>query len=433
MAGNPPERPSKKPGPKVFACANCGASVPLRAIGLTVTVACPTCGALIDATNESYRILRKIEKKTPIKPLIPLGTRGKLEGITWEVIGFMQRSDAMNRYPWQEYLLFNPYYGFRWLTEADGHWNFVRMTKSKPYYIGPNTAVFEVEPFRLFHRGRAKVRYVLGEFYWRVKVGEIVEVEDFISPPRILSAEKSPQEITWSVGKYIAPEVVKGAFKIERAMPLQKGVAPNQVAPLKEVRPKIIRAAWIFVAIASLIQLSSCVLSPNHLVFQGTYPFSVQQSKTPEVTPPFELGGRSTNVAIHLEAPVQNSWLAVEGELVNDRTGEIRPFASSVEFYEGRDSDGYWREGSRSDTTILSGVPKGTYHLNFEVTGTPPQGEVPYNIQVRRGVPRWPNFFLALFLLGLYPFWVWWKDRQFEVARWSNSDYSPYESEDDDD
>lgn len=417
--------------PRVFACANCGASIPLRAIGLTVTVACPTCGAVIDATSENYRIVSTIAKKTTIKPLIPLGTRGTLAGKTWEVIGFMQRTDGSGRYPWKEYLLFNPYYGFRWLTEADGHWNFVRMIKEMPEVGTANMATYDWQNFRLFHRGKAKVAYVLGEFYWRVKVGETVDVEDYVVPPRILSAEKSAQEITWSVGEYLAPEAVKQAFGIKRAMPLQKGIAPNQEAPLKRIRPKINRLAWIFLGIVCLLQLSSCVASPNRELFRASYPVSPNAAQM-RVSPPFTVPSRMTNLAIRIDAPVQDSWVIMDGELVNDSTGEIREFSKEVEYYSGYDSDGYWSEGSQSGTVYLAAVPRGTYHLNFQVSGPAGAQPISYALEVRRGVPRWPNFFLAIALLGIWPIWLWWKDRSFEIARWSESDYSPYPTGDDD-
>ena len=35
-------------------------------------------------------------------------------------------------YSWREYLLFNPYKGFRYLTEYNGHWNYVTPLKSVP-------------------------------------------------------------------------------------------------------------------------------------------------------------------------------------------------------------------------------------------------------------------------------------------------------------
>ena len=50
------------------------------------------------------------------------------------MIGFQQRSTQSGgeTYSWREYLLFNPYKGFRYLTEFDGHWNFVARHRRRP-------------------------------------------------------------------------------------------------------------------------------------------------------------------------------------------------------------------------------------------------------------------------------------------------------------
>src|SRR4051812_5497006 len=110
-----------------FSCPNCGSRVDIRAAGLTVHVACVSCGSLIDATDPNFQIIEIATKKLRLKPLIELGTKGKLRGQPWQLIGFMQRTDGSGEYAWEEYLLFNPWLGFRWLVEADGHWNLVRM------------------------------------------------------------------------------------------------------------------------------------------------------------------------------------------------------------------------------------------------------------------------------------------------------------------
>ncbi|MEJ7605177.1 MAG: hypothetical protein WKF37_02675, partial [Bryobacteraceae bacterium] len=58
-------------------------------------------------------------------PVIPLGTRGNLQGTRYEAIGFQMRGIEVDgiQYLWSEYLLFNPYQGYRYLTEYQGHWN----------------------------------------------------------------------------------------------------------------------------------------------------------------------------------------------------------------------------------------------------------------------------------------------------------------------
>ncbi|MGN7062052.1 DUF4178 domain-containing protein, partial [Neisseria sp. P0001.S006] len=70
-------------------------------------------------------------------PLIPLGTRGKFHGDAYEAIGFQVRTIHVEgeAYSWAEYLLFNPFKGFRYLTEYNGHWNDVKPVKSLPKFV----------------------------------------------------------------------------------------------------------------------------------------------------------------------------------------------------------------------------------------------------------------------------------------------------------
>lgn len=44
----------------------------------------------------------------------------------------------------------------------------------------------------------AEVIYVVGEFYWRVAVGESFLVEDYICPPLMLLREVTDKEASWS-------------------------------------------------------------------------------------------------------------------------------------------------------------------------------------------------------------------------------------------
>lgn len=430
MAGDPQE-PKKRPSPKVFNCTNCGASIPLRALGHTVTVACASCGSIIDVTNENLQVINTVEHRKRIKPLIPLGRRGKLFGDTWEVIGFMERSDGSGEYKWQEYLLFNPYKGFRWLTVADGHWNFVRTTKERPLRHG-QSAWFRAGTYKLFHKGTGKVTYVIGEFYWRVKVDDAVAVEDYINPPYILSLERDAQEINWSAGEYLEPEVVKSAFKLDKAMPARSGIAPNQPSALVAQTPGILKLAGFFILVAILIQAATFAISRNQVVFQGSGVYDPAERGKTQVTPSFDLAGAMSNVGIRFNSPVNNNWLSLEGSLINEETGAEYDFDQGVEFYSGHDSDGYWSEGDQRSMRVLSLVPGGRYHVVFQVSGPPELRSQEYNLSIRRGVVTWSNFWWSLVLLALFPAFVWWRSHQFEVARWSQSDFSPYVSDDDD-
>src|ERR1700733_15315377 len=123
---------------KSISCPNCGGAVELRGFAHTLSAVCPQCLSVLDASTPEVQILQKFQGKTQVKPTIPLGTRGHFQeksGDTqYDVIGFQVRQvDTGNdSYSWDEYLLFNPYKGFRYLTEYNGHWNFVHVETALP-------------------------------------------------------------------------------------------------------------------------------------------------------------------------------------------------------------------------------------------------------------------------------------------------------------
>ncbi|MBT1582375.1 DUF4178 domain-containing protein, partial [Klebsiella pneumoniae] len=81
--------------------------------------------------------------------------------------------------------------------------------------------------YKIFQDAVAKVRYVTGEFYWRVEQGERVRAVDFISPPEMLSMEQTSDEINWSIGRYIPVKEIEKAFGVTD-LPKPWGIAPNQ-------------------------------------------------------------------------------------------------------------------------------------------------------------------------------------------------------------
>lgn len=442
MAGDADsEVPGKKPPVKTFSCTSCGAPVSVKALGQTVAVGCPSCGAVIDVTDDNYRIISEAQKKIKFHPAIPLGKRGTLRGEKFEVIGFMVRTDGSGKYGWREYLLFNPYKGFRWLTEDNGHWNYVITTRKNPHAGGPGNAEYLGKAYQLYNRGAAKVIFVLGEFYWRVKVGETVKVEDYISPPEILSRETSEQEDIWSIGEYIEADTVYAAFKPDNPLPTKIGVAPNQPNRMAEAVKDIWKYTAIFVGIIFVIQLMSLIFSKNQLVYHNGFTMMTDKTLDKSVTPPFEVKGGTTNLEFTAEAPVDNSWIDLNIEIVNERTGEVRELDHGVEFYYGRDSDGAWSEGSQKKSELLASVPEGTYHLNIEPTvplsqpnkiASTQKPPVRYfELTLRSGVTTWSAFILSIIAVLAYPVIVWARKESFEVKRWEESDFSPYQSDDD--
>jgi transcription elongation factor Elf1 len=416
---------AKAPIVKAFNCPSCGASLKIRAVGQTLVVACDTCDSIIDIKDENYQVIDRYTKRVNIIPTIPLGTRGKICDETYEVIGYMQRSDSTGAYTWSEYLLFNPFKGFRWLMEAYGHWNFITMTRNKPSVHG-HSAVFASEQYELYFEGISKVTYVLGEFYWRVKVGSISGVRDFISPPHVLSEEKDDDEVMWSVGEYLEPEEIKRGFGIAGSLPVRKGVAPNQPSPFAATGVKMATLMACFAGALCLVQFFTLVLSSNKEVLSHDYEYDPNKPGQVIATEKFDLPSWRSDLEIDLQSPVENNWLAIESALINDKTGAAYYFDQGVEHYSGVEDGESWAEGSHSSDVVISSVPAGTYYLTLEPTsGGLPPGQY-FEVRVIRGVPLWSNFLWSFVLILIMPAIALWRRRSFEVSRWSDSDFSPY-------
>jgi len=109
---------------KSLKCPTCGAQLAVRSFENAVTVVCRSCHSILDAKDPNLRVLQQFAAATgEAHPLIPLGARGKLHGTDYMAIGFQRRTITVDSvdYSWHEYLLFNPYKGYRYLTEYNGH------------------------------------------------------------------------------------------------------------------------------------------------------------------------------------------------------------------------------------------------------------------------------------------------------------------------
>jgi hypothetical protein len=435
MAGETKSASNFKSSPlvKVFNCQGCGASIKITAIGQSLIAVCSACGTTVDATDENFKVLTQHKVRIFDPPVIKLGTRGKLHGAVWECIGYMERTDTKS-YSWREYLLFNPQKGFRWLSENSGHWSWIKTTKShaKDYHWG--VASYLNKNYKIFHIGHAKIKYIAGEFYWRAQVGDVTEVKDYISPPEILSMEKSQNEIIWSLGEYIDSDSVKKAFAVEK-MPAITGIAPNQPWDIKKSVEGIMSIWGLFVMILFVLQVVALSRSPSTLLTTKSFE---HYSNPPDVevknfvTEEFKLSGRNKNVEVTLSAPVENDWFSAEFELVNDDTGGSQVFEIGVEHYHGYDGGEYWSEGSKTSSFLLENVPNGNYHLNVSSMASKSSStRFPFVIKVVRGVPEWSTFLWYLFWISLVPLLILWLKRSFERGRWIDSDFSPYHGQDD--
>jgi hypothetical protein len=409
-------------------CSSCAASIPIRVLGQTSVVVCQSCRSVLDVNDPGLKVIDKMKRLS--KPIIALGTRGTFRGVKWEAVGYMVRTDGSGVYSWQEYLLFNPQQGFRWLVQNNGHWSFVKSLKHKPEHDLGMTVEFMGTTYKKFLQGQAKVAEVQGEFYWKVQTGDTVQVWDYVNPPTMLSREKSSDENIWSVGEYVEANDVATAFTVTEGMPPKVGIAPNQPIEGAGLAKDLLKACVVFVIAAMAIQVT-IRSSPQKRIHSSVHAFPVTGTETYK-TDGFEIEKGPTEVAISLASSVSNNWLEIEGDLVNDESGLEIPFNIGVERYSGVSEGEAWSEGSGINDSKVSSVPKGRYHLEFNGKAGAVQ-PISMEVGVTQGVGIWSNFFILILPIVLFPVGLGWWVRRKEVERWSESDYSPYVSEDDED
>ena len=424
-----------------------------------MTVACQYCGSILDVANPDVRLIKEFHEAAA-ELEIPLGTRGTLKGVEWEVIGYQGRSEG-GSYPWEEYLLFNPYQGYRWLVTNGRGWSFAeQLTRAPSWDI--NQLVLDGERYQAFFTdGSAQVDYVLGEFYWRVQVGEEVATDDYVRPGFMLSREANAQEVSWSLSTLLEPKEIEGAFGVEAPRnpwpPL-----PHQPSPYRRTLKTGFKVA---LAGLVLLLLLTFLFSGGPSLFRGTVPLSLDGREKNVTLGPVTVTRPYQLVSIRAVAPrLENAWVDLDYALVNRQTQESYQAYGLAERYSGQDSDGPWTEGSRGATVKLAAVPRGTYDLVVDYTGnrlggSPMTNDIPswntgggkdgfgdgagrdteeMSIEVGQAQVFVSNFILALLLLFLPLIFIFWRHLKFEKDRQAESDVGPsglaamFESSDDD-
>jgi hypothetical protein len=409
-------------------------------------VICPQCLSVLDSSNPQLKILQQVnQQQNRRKPAIFLGARGTLKGAAWEVIGFQTRVVKADgeEFEWEEYLLFNPYKGFRYLTNYNGHWNFVVPLEPMPQRISQTTrpfAMYEGRTYKHFSGAMAATSFVLGEFPWRVKVGEKVLADDYVAPPLLLSSETTNDEVTWSQGEYIPGAEIWAAFKLEGSPPRTEGTYLNQPSPYTGKVWGIWKMFLLMELLLFVLMVAFAMVSQRDVVLEETRQFSALDKGEPSyVTTPFELKGRAAPVELAVTTDLSNNSANFGFALINQDTGQAYEFNKEISYYFGSDSDGSWSEGKSSGTVTIPSVPPGNYYLRVEPEMDPSGSAakaMSYHLTLTHDAPSFVWFLFAAALLLIPPVWYTIKAKAFETRRWADSDYAPgasSSSSDDDD
>ena len=414
---------------KALQCSHCGAPLNVSHEGV-LAVGCSSCGSVVDA--KTAELLSKRQDNTSrVIPLLPIGATGLLQDQQVEVIGFMQRSSQSDgvTYRWREYLLARvdtP--GYLWLIEYDGHWNLAEVLSAAPTKSNARQSNFTAENqlFRHFSSYKAKVDYVEGEFTWRVKLGDVASVHDYIAPPLMFTAEYTEKEASWSRAEYLEVACIETAFKAAlngKSLPEPSGIFANQPSHRAAIHRQTCRLFWLFFLLALGVHFAILFGQRGQTFVEQAVTLEPKQAE-PARSASFVLEQETPSLVVENRADVDNDWVALELTLVNQKTGEAYPASREISYYHGSDSDGSWSEGSRSDEVVFRNIPPGQYALMLEpeFDNLRQSGTTDY-LRISRGTAGWGNLFLLVLLLVAFPLWTRYRMSSFESERWQESDH----------
>lgn len=439
-AARPADREKRKVAVGKMPCPNCGGPLELSVPDKTERVACPFCMSLLDVDQGNLKYLKSL-RRLPADPqfALEIGAEGTFKDVKFKVIGAMVRSVRIDgiKYFWHEYLLYNAMVGFRWLVCSDDHWNFVEPVN--PAEVETNkidgaggVATYDGRRLKIFQHANADVEFVKGEFYWRVEQGERVEATDYVKAPLMLSRERTGNEVNWSAGIYLTRQEVEDAFGIS-GLKKPSNVAPNQPFTggfyytwgLIPILLLFIIAIFMlpFTGFSSSVLSETITLQPGR---QSTVPGAAPTESAPQIlfSSPFELKA-NRNVRVSASAPVSNSAVDLEIDLINDKNVVIESLVIPVSYYSGVEGGESWSEGSRDNDATISSVPAGKYAMRISGTTFAVREPISVNLKVEQNVSRGVNFICSLILLAIFPILGVIRKLSFEGSRWSESMFAP--------
>ena len=266
----------------------------------TLTAVCPQCLSVLDTSTPAVQDPPAIQgSRAQSSRMIPLGTRGKIrrhDGRSHRVSDSQRCTMPTTATRWDEYLLFNPYKGFRYLTEYHGHWNFVARSSGAARARrarGRRRDVLDGKRISsIFDPMRPPPLSCSANFHGASRWARRSLCDDFVDPPYVLSSETTGDEVTWSRGEYIP-----GARNLESVRAAGQRRRPraafSQPAVALRRQSRRLLARFRLVAAASLIGLAIffAVFSRNATVFQQD-PIASRpriKAKPRFVTPVFDL------------------------------------------------------------------------------------------------------------------------------------------------
>lgn len=404
-------------------CPNCDAPMEVNGSREVETQVCEYCGAQNDLTGAEAKVMSVNPKDFDAGFYFSIGQACSFDDSAYEVCGRMLYEDDEG-YLDREYLLHNPDAGYLWLSEYNNHYMLNRSTRQAPaanaFSMIPKQRVSAGErTYQFYESGSSRLVYVDGALPWLARTGERNSYADLVAPPYMFQVEQTPREVSYFVGEYMTPAQVWQAFNLEEAVPSTFGVHGAQ--PF--TRGPLARTLMLMGALFALVNLALVFWSlgsSGKVVFNKRYDHTMYLKES--LSEPFQIGSEPI-MGLKIEAPLNNSWMALQVALVNASDEVVNEMDAEISYYSGVEGGESWSEGSRSSTTYGKAPPAGTYKLLFKAAaGSGNSGKArgeALQIALVQGVVL-TRYFLGLFIFALlFPVFELLRKRMFETRRWA--------------
>ena len=236
------------------------------------------------------------------------------------------------------------------------------------------------------------------------------------------------EEISKRMGRSAEPGENEKAFGVEKL------ARPSTVGPMQPFRGAKLGVPWVaMLVLLFVVAMFLAVTRPGRIVYTQFHDLgaAAQPEGAPDnarvlFTEPFPIDGVN-NVEVRASSALQNAWLYLALDLINDETNEMQSFELPLEYYSGVDGGERWSEGKHTRSIVLTRPLKGRHVMRVEgqwEVGKPAPPQV--HIRVREGVFRLSHFVLAFLAISIFPALALVRQMSFEAQRWKDSDYSPF-------
>jgi Domain of unknown function (DUF4178) len=354
-------------------CTSCGAGLDILGGGRVIVHVCSYCGSSLDA-QDNYRLLKKLGNiKRPSSPF-KIGMIGNIQGVDFTIIGTLGLVEryAGNTWRWVDHQLYSATHGYAFLTVEDGHFVFTRRYRksTSSNWISSYgveraeyrpTVMSDGDRYEYYETSTSEVTFAEGEFNWQPELGESQTTVSMLSDQAMLSftETKTEREVERSI--YLEHDQTLSAFGAENAF-LPSGVHPLQ--PFKAGKNAFFLkwvglgcAAVSLVLVLILFGLSNGRTTASERLQATSLPIEI----------PVDIKTKDRLARIQVSGDVNNSWAYVGFSLMDPEDEPVFEAGREIERYSGKDSEGYWSEGSGSAS--LRFIPRqiGTYTLEIAI------------------------------------------------------------------